>query len=727
MKNKNATIEKIRSAIIDEANLGKALRIFKLFISSNNYPAISNRLEIIVDNYERMKQFVLKGYNDPKRQSLYNSTLKDVYELCNDTQLAIDKTNNPVFSSAYQTCSKEDFSIDTIRERLEAFVQDIAMLSLEPEEVAKQKQTDIYRTHQQFADKLFCSILVSEQWNENAADSFTELITSPTIDVSDACLIVSAITLSLTQQFDFWKWFTLANTCKTATETTVRQRALVGWAITLPKEDTKLYPSIKTILDNLLTNELCTELLELQMQLFYSRNADEDRYKVEHDIIPAIMKHNHLRFNGERMIEEEEDKLNEILNPGATDKAMEEVESSMKKMMDMQKNGSDIYFGSFSHMKRFSFFYELSNWFCPFYINHPGLENASEKFAQSSFLQALFEHSPFCDSDKYSFALSMSSLIGHLPPNIEEMFQKANGMSFNIDESQNYKSPAYIRRLYIMDLFRFFRLHQSKDCLTSPFETADGANYFFFTNSIIAETMLKSKAVELNKFLLKRGLYQEVKQMLNSYKDDSNEYKRVAAFYALHSGQYDKATQILESILKDEPNDEQLLRSYAQALFNATDFVKATEIYDRLTLINQDNQTYKINKAISQINGGNLDDGMKVLYELYYNDTSDRTVRRALAWGLLLQKKPDEAERIYLTLLSDNKSINADILNTGYSLWMQRKMEDAATMFKRYADNQNKLDKAFDLKNDFEADADMLNLYGVDQAERYIMLDLVSE
>ena len=50
---------------------------------------------------------------------------------------------------------------------------------------------------------------------------------------------------------------------------------------------------------------------------------------------------------------------------------IEALAEKMKKMMAMRDSGSDIYFGGFSHMKRFSFFYQLSNWFAPFSFDVP--------------------------------------------------------------------------------------------------------------------------------------------------------------------------------------------------------------------------------------------------------------------------------------------------------------------------------------------------------------------
>ena len=72
--------------------------------------------------------------------------------------------------------------------------------------------------------------------------------------------------------------------------------------------------------------------------------------------------------------ETEEQKLQDILNPDAEERAMEDLEKSYMRMMDMQQKGVDVYFGGFSQMKRFPFFNRASNWFVPYYPRTPRTE-----------------------------------------------------------------------------------------------------------------------------------------------------------------------------------------------------------------------------------------------------------------------------------------------------------------------------------------------------------------
>lgn len=82
--------------------------------------------------------------------------------------------------------------------------------------------------------------------------------------------------------------------------------------------------------------------------------------------MPTLKDNLRFRINGLGIIEEKpDDKMRDILNPEADDEDAEKVEDTVHKVADMQKNGTDIYFGGFSHMKRFSFFNAAANWFLP--------------------------------------------------------------------------------------------------------------------------------------------------------------------------------------------------------------------------------------------------------------------------------------------------------------------------------------------------------------------------
>ena len=162
-------------------------------------------------------------------------------------------------------------------------------------------------------------------------------------------------------QFDIYKFKTLTSIYQKTTDIHVRQRALVGWVLSV-FEGMDIFPEQDSIIKELCADASVTlELLSLQIQLFYSLDTEKDNDKIQRDIMPDIVRNSNLTVGRIGIVEKEEDQLENILHQDAEDKRMEQMEEQVKKMMDMQKQGSDIYFGGFRQMKRFPFFSDVVN------------------------------------------------------------------------------------------------------------------------------------------------------------------------------------------------------------------------------------------------------------------------------------------------------------------------------------------------------------------------------
>ena len=201
---------------------------------------------------------------------------------------------------------------------------------------------------------------MGKAWNNDRALFYQNLILAPTVDTADAALIVAAVTLACMNIFDPLKWKTLTQVYRQHPDEKVRQRALVGWAMALPERltDEGVRQSLAELLIDTAT---CDDLFQLQRQVFLCMNAEKDTRQIQEDIMPGLIKNNPLNITRFGISEQEEVPLKDILDPNADDKAMEEMEESIHRMMDMQKAGADIYFGGFSQMKRFGFFYQTVN------------------------------------------------------------------------------------------------------------------------------------------------------------------------------------------------------------------------------------------------------------------------------------------------------------------------------------------------------------------------------
>lgn len=732
MEYTDSELQQIRNVITSEQNVGEALKSLRSFIKSDKLHAFDARISRIESDYELMKSYMRKGLNDPQFEEVYDRLLKALYVLNADVQLAVFLNENPSYQAAYMDVQSLDADLDAIKTRLEAFVQDIALLSLEPQEEQKVRKQELYDRHQQYVNKLFNALLVSPQWNESTAEFAQELLLSPTIDAVDAQLLLSGVMLSVIQLFDIHQFQTLVQVYRQATDPHLRQRALVGTVLSLPENEGDIYPEIQQTINTLCQDEqTCRELLELQMQMFYCMNADADNEKLQKDIIPSLMKGSNISISRAGIVEKEEDEVDEMLNPGAADQAMEEMERNFNQMMNMQKAGSDIYFGGFSHMKRFAFFMTLSNWFVPFYEEHPGLQQVNDKLGGNKFMQLLLESGPFCDSDKYSFVLGLSSIIDKIPQNMREMLdnQDVFGTTVGMEEKSN---PAYVRRMYLQDLYRFYRIYHNKNDFHNPFDTSAVENSAFFVICpYFRESPLKDRVMEVGKFLYKHHFYRELWQLLGAYKDsDDIEYWRLAAMASYREKDYLSADKAYTNVLEMNADDMPAIRGKALTGFYLEKYEQAVEYNRRLLELDATNEHVQLNLAVSLMNNDEIEEGMSLLFKLNYDHPENLSIQRSLAWGYLRQQKPQQAAPIYMRLLANQHRMPTDCLNAGYCQWFLSNMEETVNLFKQYVAETNKerpMPGGNTLLHDvFAMDADLLQQYGIGMKEAFVMEDLVA-
>lgn len=716
--------EDIITLLTVEKDLGGALMRLKSFLDSSSLPEFEGRYEEIASNYALMKEFMLKGYSDPQRNDVYFSLLQKCYRLYADGMMTLKKRKNSGLSYS-SVFADGELSADIVRSRLEAFVQDVAFLSLEGNN--KEAQAKIYREHHELMTSLFYQLMMGHQWSVKTREAYQELLLSPTIDSVDAQLLVSAVMLSLLQVFDTNKFLMLLHVYGRSLDENIRQRALVGWALTLPHGEELLFHEIKEEVNELLQAEqVKQDLLELQIQMVYCMDAEKDTAEIQQEIMPNLMKGHNLNI----ITETGEDPLQDILHPESSEQAMENLEKSYHRMQEMQKKGSDIYFGGFSQMKRFPFFQRINNWFCPFYPAHPELTPIAG-MEGSSFINNLFETGPFCHSDKYSFALAMSTVIQQIPANVREMMG-SDAVFANAESQEEQKKPAYLRRMYLQDMYRFFRVAHIRHCFNDPF-TLDVhvSRGFFLMNGLIKVEDMTGQLKELGRFFLRRKKYDWMKKLfaLLPLAEDVEVYN-LQAITALHNKDYFKAQVLYEKILKQAPHDVSALKGLAQASFYVDDFDVAERCYEELYELLPTDKNIALNLCISRIRNEHIDEGVALLFKLEYEYPHDLSVLRALAWGQMMLNHLAEAEVIFQKIM--NGAINIvpnDYLHTAYCQWLLSKITDAVESFKTFVRRSNIGNKsvATFLKECWLNDDELLKRHGLSDIDRNVMADLVVE
>ena len=721
-------VEEILSKAINclmDRRLSNAIEVLEQLYAQRPSLMGHSEFEAIKTDYQLMVDYMGRGFSDSHRESLYSTLLQRLYRVAADLEISWRCKNVSAYVNSFRVIDHLNTSHDFVRTVLESFVSDIAMLSLQPEETREKKSTELYDRHQSFMNRLFSALWTSCQWTDDDCKFYTELLLSPTVMSTDQQVIVSAISLGAMNQFDINKFKTLVNVYQKATDEHVRQRALVGWVLAV-FEGMDIFPEQDTLIRELCENPTITrELLTLQIQFFYSKDAEKDNDKIQRDIMPDIMRNSNLTIGRLGIMEKEEDAIESILHQDADEKRMEQMEEKVRKMMDMQKQGSDIYFGGFSQMKRFPFFNDMVNWFTPFYLNHPALRPVISKLGDTKFLNTLMERSNFCESDRYSFAFALEQIINQLPSDIKEVIG-SDAMLGPLAESDDVEDAISIRRTYLQDLYRFFRLYHTANDFINPFEDNGKGDFvadtFFFTYKSFMGTGLDDVKLRLASHLYKHQQMTELAELLTTFQSADPRYAILMGYTNIHMGKAEFAYQFFDYALKTEPDNQWALKGKARAALDAEDYKTAEGVYTELLKLEPGHKNYTMNRCVALLKLGRTSEVREELFRLDYQYPEDMNVKRVLAWAMLSDNSLDKASQLYDTLLTSTPA-HEDYLNAGYCQWAMGNVQRAVELFREWMVKSGKSTEQ--LLEEFRSDADTLEMYGISETDCFLMLSLV--
>lgn len=684
-----------------------------------------SELEAVKNDYQLMVDYMERGFTDDKRAALYLSLLQRLYRVAADLEISWRCKNVIVYVDAFRISDHLNTSHDFIRSVLESFVSDVAMLSLLPEAERTEKAKDLYDRHQVFVNRLFNTLWTSCQWSDDDCAFYAGLMLSPMVDVVDQQLLVSAVTLGAMNQFDINKFKALTTVYQQSTDERVRQRALVGWVLSV-FEGMDIFPEQDKIIRKLCENkDTIRELYALQIQFFYSQDTEKDNEKLQRDIMPYLVEGSNITIGRLGIVEKEEDSLENILNQDAEDKRMEQMEEKVRKMMEMQKQGSDIYFGGFRQMKRFPFFNDLANWFTPFYIDHPALRTTIERIGQPNILQTITNQGNFCESDKYSLAFAMESIINQIPGNIKEMMGSEGAfapMGTTLDKS----NPTYICRAYIQDLYRFFRLYRSSNELINPFidnhKSSFVADTFFFVYKSFIGTGLDEYKMRLALYLYKHKNMDKLVELMSTFHVEDTNYNILMGYINLYFGKPDVAYQIFNMVLQEDTENQWALKGMARAAMDCEDYDTAEHTYSQLLRLDPDNINYAVKRCVTLLKTERYAEAREELFRLDYQYPDNMNVKRVFAWTMLLDKSLDKASQLYDRILAD-APMAEDYLNSGYCWWAKGNIGQAKNSFQAWITmTKGNKDR---LLEEIRNDQKVLDLYGITEIDCLLMVNLI--
>lgn len=715
-----------------ERKLKPAFDQLKQLINENGLVVFNNNWLELDQTYHYMLQYTVEGILDPERQKVYRKLIVSAYELGDRVYEAIRLKYSPsIVYERKRTFEPQVISdFESFQAGLKAFYLHSELQELaENENTRASENPDISANHRQQLLRLFYHVWFSDQLNSDEIKFLDHFFENPSIQVAYKSLIVSALTLSLQRYFDEAK-FKLLFDAYEMEETAINQRALVGLLISLYQYDSRMpYYSETTGRLKILNGDpkFNRDLERILLQLIRSKETEKLQHRIQDELIPEMIKISPIlkdKINLESLMEKG---LSDDKNPEWKDilQASPGLMDKMEEFSEMQMEGADVFMGSFAMLKSFPFFNEIANWFVPFFVKNPEIHELVNFSAEvKNFIETISTAPILCDSDKYSFCLS----IHHLPKeNLEFMVQglKAEMDQFKeIEKDEELTAPGrkagFVSNQYIQDLYRFYKLHPRRNDFEDIFNW-----HFDFQNKLTLGDILKEDEKLLRNvagFYFSKNYFEEaagIFEYLLSVEKDGELYQKLAFCYQ-KSGDFEKA---LESYQKAELYDQNrtwTLKKIALCYRNLKQPAKALEYYQATEKINPSDLNNLLNVGHCLLELNQFEEALKCYFKVEYLEPGNKKVWRPIGWCSFLTGKKDQAEKYFMKLIEEGPGKH-DLMNMGHVQWSLGNRKMAVDYYKQSISQTGFSEAEF--MDVFEEDLPQLLRQGINKDDVPIMLD----
>ena len=685
------TFLKKTNSFIEKNELKSALDSIRIFAKNLQNWSITDKLNELNNNYKYMLHYLIEGTKDPEQDKIYKQLISDTYKLASDAaETALTEDSSELFYEKARISSiRSPLSLSEYGEQLRKCIDNKALLSLfeEGEEKTKRSKNNA-QEHERLVSDMFYTIFSAPRANDDLINDYTLFINDEVISIDDKSMFISALMLNIMQRFDLKKILFLLNCCANS-NMHISMRSIVSITPILQqyKKRWYLYPKFINRI-KLLSDESFFQrrLLISIIQFIQSRETEQITKKLTEEILPEMMKLSPIigkkikmdEWLGETGMDDKNPEWQKILDDaGITDK--------LEEFSNLQMQGADVFHSTFSNLKSYPFFNEMSNWFLPFNLNHSQLQGfVTENAENSGVIKSIMNATFICNSDKYSFCFSimmmpeeyrkmMSSQLGAESEELKNMRDE----EFTINP---YQKEEAVCKQYVQDLYRFFKVFPRKTDFVDIFSFSLNFHKIDAISSIVSipKNLEKIALYYFEKNHLPEAL--SAYQMLSKVDTSNSEVWQKIGYCKQQLIDLNGAVEAYLRAELIESNNTWVLRRIAQCYRILKQPEDALQYYRRLEKLHPEDLNVQLNIGHCFLELKQYEEALKNYFKVEWIDDTNTRVWRSIAWCSFLAHKFDVSQRYYTKILQNNPNAH-DYLNAGHVELCMKNMKEAMNYY----------------------------------------------
>ena len=693
----------------------KSLRLLATQFPSSSYADSLDRLDL---SYRYMLKYATEGVDDPQRGDIYKKICAELKQIAEDMAEEMHERTGDDFYYATRG-QMRNVSVAAAVERYRNALAQVALGGDCPDAANAVRNMELAE-----AD-VFKVVWTRRIFDHADHTLLLDVIADVAASRGVKELILSALTLRLLRRYSECDLIMLLDVYSSTDDVELQVRAIVGVYFALMGGAlATISPELRLRLEAMADNETYrSDLSTVFLQMARSKGTTRLRKKVVQDIVSKLS--NMASKIDRKGVQLQVFDDTEMLKNPEWMRALEEsgVTEKMMELSRLHEQGNDVFLESFARLKNYSFFSEMSNWFLSFDIHRSELRGVASKNLES-MTDVITVSGAFCDSDIYSFMLSIATLPDDKRSlMMESMSAQAQQFGETVDGalSSRKRDRRILIRLLLQNYYRFFDIYVRRTHMemVNPF----GLDTRWSDFCLICNNITDTETLRLvGEIYFEIEEYEKALEVFKSL--DHNEQTAATLYqkegYCLERmGSYEQAIESYDKAELVNSGNVWTLRHLAFCYRLLGNYSAALAVYRKVDELRPDDASTinMIGNCLMEI--GDFDEALKCYFKVNYLSPKGAKSLRPIAWCSLRAAKYEQSIDYYnkvIATATPGEDVSIDYVNRGHARLLSGDVKAATDDYLTAARKSNIafLQKTMTLDRDMlvaaGADADLLNL-----------------